>query len=276
MTQSVLAALAASAERREAVALVSVTAAAGEFAPLAGQHLVLWNDDRPTVGNLDLGALALGDLHREMLDAARAALSARRHTQLAYRTEHGALALFVEVQPQPYHLIIAGAGHVAAPLATMAALCDFTVTVLDDRPQFANVQRFPTANRVVAGPFVEELRKLRGDHATFDAQTCLVLVTRGHQHDVELLIEALDDPLAYIGMIGSRRRIRAVYDLLEQERGIPRHKFDRVHAPIGLNIGAQTPAEIAVAILAEIIAVVHGRPTELTEVIKLTEATGAK
>jgi xanthine dehydrogenase accessory factor len=85
-----------------------------------------------------------------------------------------------------------------------------------------------------------------------------VLVTRGHQYDVELLLEVLDDPLAYLGMIGSRRRIRAVYELLERERGIPRHKFDRVHAPIGLNIGAQTPAEIAVAILAEIIATVRG------------------
>jgi xanthine dehydrogenase accessory factor len=77
------------------------------------------------------------------------------------------------------------------------------------------------------------------------------------------LLEVLDDPVAYIGMIGSRRRIRAVFDLLERERNIPRHKFDRVHAPIGLDIGAQTPSEIAVAILAEIIAVLHGRSTKL-------------
>lgn len=258
MTQAVLAALVASSERHEAVALASVTAAEGEFAGVVGRHLAIWIDDRPPAGDLHLGELQV-----EMLDAARTALRARRHAQLAYRTERGAVSLFVEVQPQPYHLIIAGAGHVAVPLATIASLCDFTVTVLDDRPQFANVQRFPAANRVIAGPFREELRKLRGDHPTFDPHTCLVLVTRGHQHDVDLLLEVLDDPLAYVGMIGSRRRIRAVYDLLERERGIPRHKFDRVHAPIGLNIGAQTPAEIAVAILAEIIAIVHGRPTDL-------------
>lgn len=258
MTQAVLTALVQSAERREAIALVSVLAAEGDFAPLVGRHLALWSDERLPVGDLNLG-----DLQGEMVQAARVALRERRHTRLNYRTERGCVSLFVEVQPQPYHLIIAGAGHVAVPLATMASLCDFTVTVLDDRPQFANKQRFPTANRVIAGPFRDELRKLRGGHPTFDAQTCLVLVTRGHQHDVDLLLEVLDDPLAYIGMIGSKRRIRAVFDLLERERGIPRHKFDRVFAPIGLDIGAQTPAEIAISILAEIIAVLHGRPTEL-------------
>lgn len=254
MTRAVLAALTASAARREAVALVSVTAATGEFVDAIGCHLVVWADERPPVGNL-----ALGELQPALLDAARVALHARRHTPLAYETACGVVSLFVEVQPQPYHLIIAGAGHVAAPLATMAALCDFTVTVLDDRPQYANVQRFPTANRVIAGPFREELRKLRGARGVFDPQTCLVLVTRGHQYDVDLLLEVLDDPLAYLGMIGSRRRIRAVYDLLASECGVPRDKFERIHAPIGLDIGAQTPAEIAIAILAEIIAVTHGK-----------------
>ncbi len=258
MNQAVLAALVQSAERREAVALVSVTAAEGDFAPLVGRHLVLWSDDRPTVGDLDLR-----DLQDEMVQAGRAALRERRHARLDYHTERGHVALFVEVQPQPYHLIIAGAGHVAAPLAAMAALCDFTVTVLDDRPQYANKARFPTADRVIAGPFREELRALRGGRPTFDPHTCLVLVTRGHQHDIELLLEVLDDPVAYIGMIGSKRRIRAVFDLLERERGIPRHKFERVYAPIGLDIGSQTPAEIAISILAEIIAVIRGRPTEL-------------
>lgn len=256
MIRAVLAALTSSAARREAAALISVTSATGELAGELGHHLVVWQDTRPPIGDLDLGAR-----QPALIEAARTALMQRRHTQLTYQDAQGAVSLFVEVQPQPYHLIIAGAGHVAAPLATMAVLCDFTVTVLDDRPQYANAARFPTAHRVIAGPFREELRALRRDQMTFDAQTCLVLVTRGHQYDVELLLEVLDDPLAYLGMIGSRRRIRAVYELLERERSIPRHKFDRVHAPIGLDIGAQTPAEIAIAILAEMIAVIHGRPT---------------
>lgn len=257
MMRAIAAALAASAERREAVALVSVVQATGEFLPALGRHLVVWLDERTPLGDLQLG-----DLQPRLLEEARAALRERRHARLDYRTEAGAIKLFVEVQPQPYHLIIAGAGHVAAPLAVMASLCDFTVTVLDDRPQYANRERFPTADRVIAGPFREELRKLRGDRPAFDPNTCIVLVTRGHQYDVELLLEVLDDPVAYIGMIGSRRRVRAVYELLERERGIPRYKFDRVHAPIGLDIGAQTPAEIAVAILAEIIAVLRKQSPE--------------
>ena len=86
----------------------------------------------------------------------------------------------------------------------------------------------------------------------------VVLVTRGHSLDVDCLVEIIDRPVAYIGMIGSRRRVQAVFDLLEREQGIPRQRLDRVYAPIGLPIGAQTPAEIAVCILAEIINVYRG------------------
>ena len=253
MTATVLNALIESERRRESVALVTVTEGEGTYAELPGRHLVVWADDRPPVGDLVIPVW-----QADVVDAARAALAERRHRQARFAGEQGAVTLFIEVRAQPYHLIIAGAGHVAVPLAAMAALCDFTVTVLDDRPQYANAQRFPAADRVIAGPFRDELRKLRGDRPAFDPATCLVLVTRGHQHDVDLLLEVLDDPLAYLGMIGSRRRIRAVYDLLERERGIPRQRFDRVHAPIGLDIGAQTPAEIAVAILAEMIEVLRG------------------
>jgi len=253
VTATVLNALIEAERRRESVALVTLTEGEGTYAELPGRHLVVWADDRPPVGDLVIPVW-----QADVVDAARAALAERRHRQARFAGEQGAVTLFIEVRAQPYHLIIAGAGHVAVPLAAMATLCDFTVTVLDDRPQYANAQRFPAADRVIAGPFRDELRKLRGDRPAFDPATCLVLVTRGHQHDVDLLLEVLDDPLAYLGMIGSRRRIRAVYDLLERERGIPRQRFDRVHAPIGLDIGAQTPAEIAVAILAEMIEVLRG------------------
>ena len=253
MTATVLNALIEAERRRESVALVTLTEGEGTYAELPGRHLVVWADDRPPVGDLVIPVW-----QADVVDAARAALAERRHRQARFAGEQGAVTLFIEVRAQPYHLIIAGAGHVAVPLAAMATLCDFTVTVLDDRPQYANAQRFPAADRVIAGPFRDELRKLRGDRPAFDPATCLVLVTRGHQHDVDLLLEVLDDPLAYLGMIGSRRRIRAVYELLERERGIPRQRFDRVHAPIGLDIGAQTPAEIAVAILAEMIEVLRG------------------
>lgn len=252
----VLDALLTSIERREAVALATATAASGVFAAELGRHLVIWDDARkPPVGDLQLGALS-----EQALADARAALATRRSRQHRYTTEHGEITLFFEAQAPPPHLIIAGAGHIAAPLAAIAKICDFEVTVLDDRSEYARRARFPTADRVIAGPFRAELRRLRGDRPAFDMRTCLVLVTRGHQYDIECLLEALNDPLAYIGMIGSQRRVRAVFELLEQEKGISPTAFDRIYAPIGLDIGATTPAEIAVCIMAEIINVLAGGP----------------
>jgi xanthine dehydrogenase accessory factor len=236
------------------VALVTATGGGGVFAEQVGRRLLVWADPAHDV----LGDLALGELAVRVLADVRAALAERKPRQADYATAAGSLRLFVDVQVPAPHLIIAGAGHIAVPLAAIAHICDFAVTVLDDRPQYASRARFPTADRVVAGPFTAELRKVRGGAATFDANTYLVLVTRGHQHDVECLLEVLDDPVAYIGMIGSRRRIRAVYELLEREQGIPATKLDRIHAPVGLDIRAQTPAEIAVAIMAEIVKVSRG------------------
>lgn len=256
MPTDILSALTDSIDRREAVALVTVTAADGAFAPALGQDAVVWSDPaRTPVGSLELGALT----DRVLADA-RQVIREKSPRHLRYTEADGSVSLFVDVQQRPPHLIVVGAGHIAVPLAAMAKLCEFQVTVLDDRPQFANRERFPSADSVVAGPFRAELDRMRQGKATFDDDTYIVLVTRGHQYDVESLLEVLDDPLAYIGMIGSRRRIRAVFELLEKEQGIPAAKFDRVYAPVGLNIGAITPAEIAVCILAEMINVMRGGP----------------
>jgi xanthine dehydrogenase accessory factor len=265
MKRTVLQAVVDSIEARVAVALVSVTAATGGWAEQQGRHLALWLDE----SRLPVGDLVLGDLAEPVLADVRSALRDRKHRQLSYTTDAGLLKLFVEVEAQPPHLIIVGAGHIAAPLAAIAKINDFAVTVLDDRPQYANRTRFPTADQVIAGPFRAELQGLRGGRTTFDNHTYLVLVTRGHQYDIEALLEVLDDPVAYIGMIGSQRRIRAVFELLEKEQGIPASKFDRIYAPIGLDIGAQTPAEIAVCIMAEIINVLRQGPAvSLSEQIR--------
>jgi len=256
MHTDILSALTDSIDRRESVALVTITGADGDFAPALGQDAVVWpQPERPPVGSLHLG-----DLTDRALADIRQAIAAKQPRQLRYAEANGTVSLFVDVQQRPPHLIVVGAGHIAVPLAAMAKLCEFQVTVLDDRPQFANTARFPTADEVITGPFRPELDRLRQGKAAFDDDTYIVLVTRGHQYDVESLLEVLDDPLAYIGMIGSRRRIRAVFELLETEQGIPAAKFDRVYAPIGLNIGAITPAEIAVCIMAEIINVMRGGP----------------
>ncbi len=163
--------------------------------------------------------------------------------------------MFVEVQRRAPELIIVGGGHIALPLAQLGSLCDFAVTVLDDRPAFVTRERFPTAAKLLAAPLRETVRDL-----PMDADTYIVLVTRGHSHDVECLLEVLDRPVAYIGMIGSQRRVDAVFQLLAEEQGIDPAKFDRVYAPIGIAIGAHTPAEIAVCIMAEIINVYRGGP----------------
>ena len=256
MNQQVLQAVLDSIENRESVALLSVTAGDGVFADQVGRHTALWLDTtQPSVGDLELG-----ELEPQVFSDAREALGLRAHRHFDYKTATGAIKVFVEVQAQPPHLIIVGAGHIAVPLAAIAKINDFEVSILDDRPQYAHVSRFPTADRVIAGPFRAELDKLRAGRATFDNHTYVVLVTRGHQYDIDSLLEVLDDPLAYIGMIGSQRRIRAVFDLLEKEQGIPAHKFDRIYAPIGIDIGARTPAEIAVCIMAEMINVMRKGP----------------
>jgi len=163
------------------------------------------------------------------------------------------LVLFVEPLRKPPHLVIAGAGHIAVPLAQIGHTCGFRVTVLDDRIKFANAQRFPTANAVIASDMAETLRAM-----DLNLDCYVILVTRGHQHDVECLVEVVDKPLAYIGMIGSRRRVRGVFDMLQTEKGIVAEALESVHSPIGLDIGAKTPAEIAVAIMAEVINVYRG------------------
>jgi xanthine/CO dehydrogenase XdhC/CoxF family maturation factor len=126
-------------------------------------------------------------------------------------------SLFVEVQRRAPEMIIVGGGHIALPLAQLAAICDFSVTVLDDRPTFVTHERFPTARQRISG----SLRKTVGE-LPMDQDTYIVLVTRGHSHDVECLLEVLDRPVSYIGMIGSQRRVDAVFKLLTEEMGIRR------------------------------------------------------
>ena len=251
MRQNTLEALIDSIEARRPVALATVTVA--PETGCIGRHAVIWLDGEP------LGGLGLGKLESQILADAQGVLRGRNHKTLGYSTDTGPVRVFVEVQHRPPELVIVGAGHVAVPLAQLGKLCEFTVTVLDDRPQFANRQRFPMADQVLATPLRETMRDWVTE-GRLDNDSCIVLVTRGHQQDIECLLEILDAPLAYIGMIGSQRRVRTVFDLLTAEQGIPSEKFDRVYAPIGLAIGARSPAEIAVCIMAEIINVLRGGP----------------
>lgn len=159
----------------------------------------------------------------------------------------GGQDVFVELLEAPPVLVIAGAGHIARPLTRMAAQCGFDVTVVDDRPAFADARWFPEAREVICRPFAEVFAELEVTPLVH-----IVLVTRGHKHDEECLRAVLDKPWGYLGMIGSRRRTGAVFADLRKE-GVPEPILKKIHAPIGLDIGAETPEEIAVSILAELI-----------------------
>jgi xanthine dehydrogenase accessory factor len=145
-------------------------------------------------------------------------------------------------------LIVVGAGHVGQAVASLAAQADFDVWVVDDRHQYANRERFPAAQRLVVGPIEEVLRTLE-----ITPQTYALIVTRGHGHDQESLYHLAPTAASYVGLIGSRRKIRLIFDNLRQA-GVPEPALERVTAPVGLEIGSQSVPEIAISIVAELIA----------------------
>lgn len=245
-------------EAGQSVALVTIVRATGSYAKALGKKALVSMDASPS------GDLALGELGSRIVVDARQCLAARKLQLLTYEQADGIIEAFVEVQRRPPTFLIVGAGHVALPLARLGKMMDFEVVVLDDRPRFANKQRFPMADQVLAQPFRDTLANW-----PIDTDTYIVLVTRGHSHDVECLLAVIDSPARYIGMIGSKRRVKAVFELLEREQGIDPAKFDRVYAPIGLDIGAETPTEIAMAIMAEIINVYRGgRAKSLSDALR--------
>lgn len=145
-------------------------------------------------------------------------------------------------------LIILGGGHVGAALCQMASLLDFSVTVVDDRPSFANHSRFPWADTVICDSFENAIRSLRIRSTDY-----VCVLTRGHRWDQHCVETILSDVMPYyLGMIGSRRRVAGMKDTL-LEKGFTAEQLEQLHAPIGLSIGAQTPAEIALSICAEMI-----------------------
>ena len=202
------------------------------------------------------GAIIAGSLNDVALNefAAREALAliADERAELVVKATHETRLLF-EIARPALQLIICGGGHVGQAVAKAARLLDFNVTVIDDRVEFAARDKFPDpAIKLIATDFIEALRSLPITPASH-----LVIVTRGHRHDELCLQEVIDKPARYIGMIGSRRRTTTIRERLKRE-GVTPALLQRVHAPIGLDIGAQTPEEIAFAIMSEIVLVRRG------------------
>jgi xanthine dehydrogenase accessory factor len=206
------------------------------------------------------GTIGGGCVEAEVWQAAREVMEAEKPRTLTFNLNQdpkydtglvcgGTLDIFVEPVLPPALLYIFGAGHVAANLYQVARNAGFDLIVVDDREAYANRQRFPEAREVYAEDFEQVTARLVPDESSY-----IVIVTRGHRDDMRVLRWAVKTRARYIGMIGSKRKTIAIFKEL-QNQGLPAHLFERVHAPVGLDIGAITPEEIAVAITAELIAV---------------------
>jgi xanthine dehydrogenase accessory factor len=198
-----------------------------------------------------LGSAALDD---EATAAARSALDDPRSRDGLRSLTSDGVEVFLEVRRPVRDLVIVGAGHIARPMSQMGSMLGFRVWVLDDRPDFATRDRFPDADHLIRTDFSDPFADV-----PIHARSHVLLVTRGHRYDFDCLVRVMGmDPLpAYIGMIGSRRRVRATFVQLVDE-GIPRALLARINAPVGLDIGAETPVEIAIAVAAELVKLARG------------------
>jgi xanthine dehydrogenase accessory factor len=243
----VLTALCAALERHESAALATVVAAPA-LGPKPGMKLLV-KADGTAVGSLASHAVAPGIMEdcREMIRTGQETRVVRYGNGDSVPAQ--AVDVYIEVYRHAPTAVIVGAGHVGQHVARVAKAVGFEVVVIDDRAAFANGERFPDAEQVLVGDVREVLAGVRIDGSTY-----IVLVTRGHKQDEEALRQVIGSSAAYVGMIGSRARVRAVKEKLCVE-GYSRERLERLHAPIGLPIGAETPEEIAVSIVAEMIGV---------------------
>jgi xanthine dehydrogenase accessory factor len=206
-----------------------------------------------------VGTVGGGCVEAEVWQAAREVMESEKPRTLTFNLNQnpkydtglvcgGTLDIFIEPVLPPALLYIFGAGHVAHSLYRAAKNAGFDVTVVDDRESYANRDRFPEAKEVIAEDFDQAMAKLSPAENSF-----IVIVTRGHRDDMRVLRWAVQTQARYIGMIGSKRKAITIFRELVKE-GLPESLFERVHAPVGFDIGAITPEEIAVAITAELIA----------------------
>jgi xanthine dehydrogenase accessory factor len=258
MNKEVFAAVAEALDRGEPAALVTIVATRGSTPQRVGAKMLVFADGR-TVGTIGGGCY-----ENDAFWKAREAITARQpqliHYELAddFAQETGLICggqmdVYIEpIEPSPM-LYVIGAGHVGTHLAHLAHEVGFEVHVVDDREKFANRERFPSVAEVVTEDIPAWLARTE-----FAPHTYVVVVTRGHTNDLEALRALAPRELRYLGLIGSRAKVARIYDALTAD-GMPAEQLKRVHAPIGLDIGAVTPQEIAVSILAELIAVKHGK-----------------
>jgi xanthine dehydrogenase accessory factor len=258
MNQEVFAAVADALERGEPAALVTIVSTTGSTPQRVGAKMLVFADGRM------VGTIGGGCYENDAFWKAREAITNRRPQLLRYELSDdfaqetglicgGQMDVYIEpIEPSP-ELYVIGAGHVGFHLARLAHEVGFRVHVVDDREKFASAERFPDATEVIAEDIPAWIARTE-----LPSHACVVIVTRGHTNDLEALRALAPRDLRYLGLIGSRAKVARIYDQLVSDQ-MPADRLRNVHAPIGLDIGAVTPQEIAVSILAELIAVKHGK-----------------
>ncbi|HEY7173063.1 MAG TPA: XdhC/CoxI family protein [Vicinamibacterales bacterium] len=258
MNQEVFAAVASALDRGEAAALVTIVSTTGSTPQRVGAKMLVFGDGR------QVGTIGGGCYENDAFWKAREAITNRRPQLVHYELDDdfaqetglicgGQMSVYIEpIEPSP-ELYVVGAGHVGYHLANLAHEVGFRVHVVDDREKFASHERFPNAVEVLAEDIPAWIER-----TPLPPHAYVVIVTRGHTNDLEALRALAPRDLRYLGLIGSRAKVARIYDQLVADN-IPPNVLKQVHAPIGLDIGAVTPQEIAVSILAELIAVKHGK-----------------
>jgi len=258
VNQEVFAAVTDALERGEAAALVTIVSTTGSTPQRVGAKMLVFGDGRI------VGTIGGGCYENDAFWKAKDAIASRKPQLVHYELDDdfaqetglvcgGQMDVYIEpIEPSP-ELYIIGAGHVGFHLARVAHEVGFRVHVVDDREKFANGERFPNAAEIVVEDVPAWIAR-----TTLPAHAYAVIVTRGHTNDLEALRALAPRDLRYLGLIGSRAKVARIYEQLVEDKMTP-EQLKHVHAPIGLDIGAVTPQEIAVSILAELIAVKHGK-----------------
>jgi xanthine dehydrogenase accessory factor len=263
MNHEVFAALGEALSRGEEAALVTIVSSNGSTPQRVGAKMLVFGDGRI------VGTVGGGCYEHDAIGRARQVLASRKAVTVKYDLNDdfaeetglvcgGQMEVFIEPIEASPAVYIFGAGHVGYYLAKMAHEAGFGVHVVDDRAAFANAERFPFAASVVVDDIPDWLER-----TIIPATAYAVIVTRGHRNDLDALRALAPRDLRYIGLIGSRAKVARLYEQLRSETNVDPARLERIHAPIGLDLGAVTPQEIAVSITAELIAVRRGKAEAL-------------
>lgn len=249
MEEKILLKIYESLNRGESVAMAVVNQEIGSAPRRKGSIMAIWQDGRI------LGSIGGGKVEYVVIDKAKHCIEQREDCNFEYKlNEQGTLGMqcggevkgFIKVFYPRNKLIIAGAGHIGEKLNKMAKILDFYTVILDDREEYANRERFEDADEIIVGDIGENLTNYQ-----VNEQDYIVIVTKGHLEDKDALKAVVTKQSAYIGMIGSEKKIKYVMNELMTD-GIPKEELQKVYAPMGLNISSNLPEEIALGILSEI------------------------